>query len=179
MLPPLPPWTGLHPLVVHFPIALLLVAPILVVLSIIWSRPRTELAAAALLLMVIGTIGAIVAVSTGKAAGELADRTLVPSGALEQHEELAETTRNVFALLTSAFAAIVAVPLVRRRAWSQSRYAVIAGVFLLFYAGGALALVNAAHYGGRLVHQYGVRAMVGPTPADAGAPTPSGENDRH
>ncbi len=32
-LPPLPTWDGIHPLVVHFPIALLLVAPLLVLLA--------------------------------------------------------------------------------------------------------------------------------------------------
>lgn len=162
MLPALPPWMGLHPLVVHFPIALLLVAPLFVVLSIIWAKSRTAFASAALLLMVIGTIGAVVAVSTGKAAGEVADRTLVSSAVLEQHAELAETTRNAFALLTVAFASIVAVPLARRRPWPQRAYALTAGVFMLFYAGGALALVNAAHHGGNLVHRYGVHAMVGP-----------------
>ena len=31
--PPIPSWDGLHPLIVHFPIALLLVAPLLVVLG--------------------------------------------------------------------------------------------------------------------------------------------------
>ena len=82
--------------------------------------------------------------------------------------------RNAFVLLTSVFACILAVPLVTRRAWRPSRYALVAGVFLLFYAGGTIALVNAAHYGGRLVHQYGVRAMIGPASSDTGA-----DSDRH
>ncbi len=32
--PPFPSWDGLHPLIVHFPIALLLVAPLFVVLGL-------------------------------------------------------------------------------------------------------------------------------------------------
>ncbi len=37
-LPSLPGWDGLHPLVVHFPIALLLVAPVFVVLGLVLPR---------------------------------------------------------------------------------------------------------------------------------------------
>ena len=49
-------------------------------------------------------------------------------------------------------------------------------VFLVFYAGGAVALVNTAHLGGQLVHRYGVRAMLGPEAVageERGTPGPS------
>ena len=32
-MPPIPSWDGLHPLIIHFPIALLLVAPLLVLVG--------------------------------------------------------------------------------------------------------------------------------------------------
>ena len=32
-MPPIPSWDGLHPLIIHFPIALLLVAPLLVLIG--------------------------------------------------------------------------------------------------------------------------------------------------
>ena len=57
-LPPIPTWEGLHPLVVHFPIALLLVAPWLVLLGALLapSRGRPWLFAA-LTLLALGTAG--------------------------------------------------------------------------------------------------------------------------
>jgi len=33
-------------------------------------------------------------------------------------------------------------------------------LFLLLYAGGAVFLMNVAHQGGRLVHEFGVRASI-------------------
>ena len=162
MLPALPPWTGLHPLVVHFPIALLLVVPLVILLSVLLRRHRDGLGAAALTLMLVGTVAAFVAVSTGEAAGDLAERTPGVAAALERHGELAETTRTIFALLTGMFAVIYVAPLMRRRQWSNGLYAALSLVFLVFYAGGAVTLVNTAHLGGQLVHRYGVRAMLGP-----------------
>jgi uncharacterized membrane protein len=167
MLPALPAWTGLHPLIVHFPIALLLVAPIVVVLSLFMKSHRIGLGASALMLMLLGTVAAFVAVSTGSAAGELAERTAGVAATLERHEQLAETTRTVFALLTGMFAVMYAAPLLRRRQWPNGLYTALTVVFLIFYAGGAMVLVNAAHVGGQLVHQYGVRAMLGPSAMSA------------
>lgn len=181
MLPALPPWTGLHPLVVHFPIALLLVAPLLVLLSAILRRQRVGLGAAALVLMLVGTLAAFVAVSTGNAAGELAERTPGVAATLERHEELAETARTTFALLTGMFIVVYAAPLVRRREWPNGLYVALSLVFLIFYAGGAMVLVNTAHLGGQLVHQYGVRAMLGPdtltSDATPGAPSTTRDHD--
>lgn len=157
----------MHPLVVHFPIALLLVTPLLILCSAMFPTQRTAFGLSALLLMGVGTLGAVVAVATGSAAGELAERSPQVVRALENHEELAESTRMVFVLLTAVFTAIVVAPLVRGRSWPSGVYAVLIGVFLVVYSGGALLLVNTAHQGGRLVHQLGVHAPVAPYPPSA------------
>ena len=165
-LPPIPAWDALHPLVVHFPVALLLVAPILVLLGLVLEPKRGRgLLVAALVLMVLGTIAAWVAVGTGEAAGRLADRTPAVNAILEQHEELAETVRLVFTALTAVFAAVLFVPVALRRQLGRAASTSLLVVFLGFYAVGALLLANTAHNGGRLVHEQGVHALMAPTPA--------------
>lgn len=160
-LPPLPSWDGLHPLIVHFPIALLLVAPLFIALGIILRRSRPFLWAA-LLLMAIGTTATFFAVSTGEAAGKLAERTPQINAVLEHHENLAETTRIVFTVLTVLFAAIVVAPAAFRRLESPTFRVVLPLVFLLCYGEGVVVLVNTAHNGGRLVHELGVQALMSP-----------------
>jgi uncharacterized membrane protein len=177
MLPNLPPASGLHPLIVHFPVALLLIAPFLVVLSIVLKKQRIGLAVSALVLMVLGTAGAFVAVSTGNLAGELAERTPEISATLERHESLAETTRTVFALLTVMFVVMFGAPLVRRREWSNGLYVALSTVFLVLYAAGTVTLVNTAHLGGQLVHRYGVHAVLGPDGAPTATAPASGDRD--
>lgn len=162
--PPLPSWDGLHPLIVHFPIALLLVAPLFVVLGISLRRGRPFLWAA-FLLMAIGTAGTFLAVSTGEAAGKLAERTPQINAVLEHHEELAERTRVGFAVLTAIFAAILVGPRVLRRQPGRGVTVILPLVFLIGYGAGVVLLANTAHNGGRLVHELGVQALVSPSPA--------------
>lgn len=174
-LPPIPAWNGLHPLVVHFPVALLLVAPLLVVAALLVRRLRPGLLVAALLLMALGVVGAFVAVSTGEAAGRLAERTPEVSAVIERHEELAERTRLVFSVLLAALAALVLAPGAARRDVSPRPYVAALLVFLAAYGGAALILVNTAHDGGRLVHELGVRAVL----AAPAQPTVAEETGNH
>ena len=160
MLPPWPGWTGLHPLIIHFPIALLLVAPLFVLLAIIRPRDATRFTVPALVLLALGTLGAFVAVASGEAAAELVTRSDVVAGVLERHSELAETARTIFTVLTLAYAAIVMLPLVWR-ALARPAYAVTANAaFLILLLGGNLLIANVAHQGGMLVHRLGVQAVV-------------------
>ena len=159
--PPVPSWDGLHPLIVHFPIALLLVAPLFVLLGVVLRRGRLFFWAA-LLLMAIGTTATFVAVSTGEAAGKLAERTPQINAVLEHHEELAETTRTVFTVLTLIFAAIVIAPAVTQRLQDRTFRIVLPLAFLVCYGGGLVFLANTAHNGGRLVHELGVQAVMPP-----------------
>jgi len=163
-VPPIPNWTELHPLVIHFPIALLLIAPLFVIAGIVMnpSKGRPFLVAA-LSLMVLGTVGSVVAVLTGEAAAEVAHRTAAMSAALERHQELAETTRDIFGLLSAIFASILFVPRFLRRETTTAAARLLPLAFLLFYAAGTVVLVNTAHNGGRLVHEFGVHAVLAPT----------------
>lgn len=163
MLPPIPAWDAMHPIIVHFPIALLLIAPLLILLGLIFYGQNRTFMISAFVLMALGTIAAVVAVATGSAAGELAERVANVESVLENHEELAETTRNIFLALTVIFGAIVFVPMVLKKDFGRKVTIPLTLAFLLFYAGGAVVLMNAAHEGGRLVHEFGVRAMVAST----------------
>ena len=56
-LPPIPSWTELHPLVIHFPIALLLVAPLFIIIGMIVNPQKGRpFLIAALILMLLGTV---------------------------------------------------------------------------------------------------------------------------
>ncbi|HEX6732749.1 MAG TPA: DUF2231 domain-containing protein [Pyrinomonadaceae bacterium] len=160
MFPPIPSWDAVHPLIVHFPIALLLVAPILIIVGMLLPRQRLGLFIAALGLIAMGTIGTYVAVATGEATAELAKTTPGIAAILEAHEELAETTRLIFTVLTVIFAAILFAPLLFKRKLGPKSSLVLIVAFLLLYSAGSLVLINVAHEGGRLVHEFGVRAMV-------------------
>ncbi len=114
----------------------------------------------AFVLMLIGTIAAFIAVATGEAAGEFAEKMTNAEAVLENHEELAETTRNIFAALTVIFGAFVFVPMLFKKEFGQNIAILIGLAFLLFYGAGTIVLLNAAHEGGRLVHEFGVRAAM-------------------
>jgi uncharacterized membrane protein len=172
--PSISSWNALHALVIHFPIALLLIAPLFVVVGAVISPPKGRaFLLSALILMVLGTASLFLTVETGEAAGQVPGLTPAIEETLKQHQELAETTRVLFSLLTVAFAALLFVP------WSleldRRVNAALLAAFLIFYATGALFLVNTARHGGHLVHEFGVRAPVAargvtttPPPASAG-----------
>ncbi len=158
MLPPIPSWEGLHPIIVHFPIALLLIAPLFVLFGLFLKRSGKVLLIAAFSLMLIGTIAAFVAVSTGEAAEENAENVAAAETVLENHEELGEQTRNIFTGLTIIFALILFVPMVLKKELAQKIMIPVGLIFLLAYGAGTTVLLNTAHEGGRLVHEFGVRA---------------------
>jgi uncharacterized membrane protein len=172
--PAIPSWDALHPLIIHFPIALLLIAPIFIIVGAVLTpaKGRSYLIAAMVLLLV-GTAAIFVAVETGEAAGKLAERARGMEQVLETHESLAERTRAVFSVLSAIFITLLAVPRLLTRADTRLTTTILPLAFLLLYSAGAMLLVNTAHNGGRLVHEFGVRAMVTSAPADANATLPT------
>ena len=165
MLPPWPGWDGLHPLVIHFPVALLLVAPVFLVLSAIVARHATGFSLSALILLALGTAAAFVAVETGEAAAELADRTEAITAAIMRHQALADQTLTIFTVITVAYAVLLVLPRFVKRLASRGAQVTVALVVLVAVMGGAIQVAATAHQGGMLVHKLGVHAMQPPEPA--------------
>jgi uncharacterized membrane protein len=158
-LPLFPGWDGLHPLIIHFPIALLFTAPLFVIFGAVLSPPRGRaFLLSALILMVLGTASIILSVETGEAAGELVRSDPAIKAVIAEHRDLAEATQVLFSVLTLVFGALLFVPhWIRAELGRRVNFALLA-VFLIFYTTGILFLVHTAHHGGLLVHEMGVRS---------------------
>lgn len=173
-LPPLAPWNGMHVLIVHFPIALLTFTPVMIVAAILFRKWGRQFAAAAGFLLIAGTIAAQVAIMSGEAAEHLAKELAIDadpeaSELLEHHSEAAEAVRNIFAMLTVLYWGYLAATGLSKRKPTLAVDISVLAVFVILTGVGALALANAAHMGGELVHSHGILAPLDKQAADASA----------
>ncbi len=162
ILPPMPRWDGLHPIVVHFPIALLLVAPVFVILAMCLKKQAKAMLLSALVMVLLGTATAFLATSTGEAAEDFVPDVTKARQVLGHHEDLAELARNLFAGIALLLAALTVFVWIRDEKLKHWHLVLLCVVMLLLYAYPCVVLLNAAHEGGRLVHEFGTHAPMGP-----------------
>jgi len=165
--------TPLHPLIVHFPIVLVLLGAAVAVAAVVIRRWNLPWIAAVLLSL--GTIGAWVAAETGEDAEDQAGALSTAADTLlEEHEEAAERTEAASA--AAAFLAVVAATLgafaARRNegvpaagpGWlahpmlppglrAVTAVAALTACFFVYQTG---------HAGGKLVYEHGVGVKQGP-----------------
>jgi len=138
----------LHPAVVHFPVVLVVLLP-LVVLAALWAIRRgvaparawgVPVATAALL-----AASAFAALKTGEGQEERVEG-VVPEQALHSHEEAAER----FLALSGVLLVVMTAGLIRGPVGQAARVVATAGAFGLVVAG-----VAVGHSGGELVYRHG------------------------
>ncbi len=159
--PPIPEYEALHPLIVHFPIALLLTVWIPALTGVFLRKHTQHFWFATLLWLALGVTGVMAAVITGESAEHIAVVTTdATKSLLHEHEEAGELTRTLFIL--TFFLSLATFLL--RYVWSVKKPIVVTAAVLtvMVYIVGCLALVNAAHQGGLLVHQHGIHAPLTP-----------------
>jgi uncharacterized membrane protein len=160
LLPPIPGWDALHPIVVHFAIALLFVAPIFVLLAFLPPPRGTCFSIAALVLMALGSACAVAAVSTGEDSARMVDRGGKAEEVILKHQSQSENARTAFIALTGVYAALTAARLLRWKDENRKLWFAVWIAFLVLYAGGLLLLTHAGYSGGRLVHEFGLHALM-------------------
>lgn len=155
----MPSWSHIHPLLVHFPIALLLVAPLLVFLGLLWPSQRAGIHFAALVLLVLGTCGALLAWASGEAAASLAQRTPELRATLARHERSGQLTALSFGGLTLLFTLLWLWPLVRKRKTCGGGMLVLYLLWLAASLLGMASLARTGHLGGHMVHDLGTHPV--------------------
>lgn len=147
----------LHPMIVHFPIALLVVGFLFDAISLFVKKEFFS--TAGFYLLILGTLGVIAAFLTGNYAGDGISEAGSLKQALETHEGAAE-----LALWLMVITAVVRIALVIAKKYEGGfKYAAVF-LFLL----GVLAIARTGYYGGDLVfrHAAGVQFNLG---MDSGA----------
>ena len=135
-----------HPQVVHFVVGLGMVGVALRLISLTGRLAWTGSGATALLL--IAAAASVAAAQTGHEAHEKAERIPGVREAVQEHEELGETTRNWFLVVGALELAALAL---------RKRTGLVRGVLIASGIAGIVAcyfLYEAGEHGGRLVYSF-------------------------
>jgi uncharacterized membrane protein len=140
----------LHPAIVHTPIALIIVGAAFELLGRALDSEWWRKAAFAML--IVGVLGASLAVLSGNEAGEHAERQGVSEQAVDEHEEIA------LLALWLGLGAVVTRAAAGRLGAAR---AAVAGLALLLHLAAAVTVGIAGFRGGRLVFEHGAGVKVG------------------
>ena len=142
-----------HPQIVHGPIALIIVAALFELVGravgLEWWRK------AAFALLILGVLGAGLAVLSGDPAGKAAERQGVSEPPVDLHESMAKLT------LWLGIAAVMARAIAGR---SGPARAAVAGLALILHLAAAVTVGITAHLGGELVYEHGAKVKVNGQP---------------
>jgi uncharacterized membrane protein len=152
-LHPISDMENIHPLFVHFPIALLLTGLLLDGLGFILKK--SGLSIAGWWCFGLGVISAVVTVFTGLQAEETVSLSQEASEVLEMHEH--------FQLYSTA----VLVGLLIWRCFKWRLIPPLASVYFIITILAVGAISYGSHYGGELVYEYGVGTATNPVDMDS------------
>jgi uncharacterized membrane protein len=143
---------ALHPMLVHFPIALLFASVLFDVASV--TLTRDSLREGACWLLGLGLLGGIAGAITGGQAEDVAEKAGVAKALIETHETLAYVTLGIMAIL------FLSRLLLRNCFSTRTRAA-----YLVVEIVGLVAVSATGHTGGNLVYEHGAGVNVAQQPS--------------
>lgn len=151
----------LHPKVVHFPIALLIVYALLELIGAIFKK--NTFTNAAFIILIIGFVGTITAMITGEQAAHLAEEwdeiglmndAIMPYGAIDKHEDWASNTLWFF-LFVVVLRSLFVINFVVKKKY-ENYFNLVRYGFAVLSLVGCFFIYKTGEHGGELVYKHGV-----------------------
>jgi uncharacterized membrane protein len=145
---------ALHPKIVHFPLAFLLIYVLLEIIGVLSGKVFFQ--KCAYLFLFIGVISAVAAVITGNQAADIAERlkvkvTSIPSDLISEHEDFATASLWYFTALL----------ILRTFFVIKKKYkGIIQYVFIILTLIGGYLIYQTGDRGGKLVFNHGVGTVL-------------------
>jgi uncharacterized membrane protein len=141
--------THLHAIVIHFPIALLIIGFLSELVSIFLKKPF--FGKMAFYLLILGTLGVVVSYLSGDAAGDGMEEGSLGT-AIELHEQAA--TFALWLTIATAIAYLAIFALKYDKKWLKM-------VSVLLFAAAVTAIGRTGYLGGQLVYKHGAGVELG------------------
>jgi len=143
----LPEWApGIHPLIIHFPIALLVMAVFASLMDVLLSKEW--ISTSKIWLYIFGTLSALVAVLSGREAADSASPPFNAEMSLSNHSDMGHYTLYFF----TAFTILQLISIKLGKADNK----ILKILFLLVAGVGFYLLLQAGDMGAKLVYKYGI-----------------------
>ncbi len=157
----------LHPMVVHFPVALLLVSAVFEIVYLINKDPFYR--RAGFYLFVLGALGVAAAVITGNLAEEAVESEAIERF-LEAHEEAGQLTL-IIVIITFIVRLVLQI--------MDKYHGIYQWVFLALFAISLVAMVRTAYLGGELVYTHGAGVQLQAAGAETGGAVGTFQQEEH
>lgn len=158
----------LHPLIVHFPIALLVTATVIEIVNLFLKKDY--LGKASTILFVVGVVTGVASYMSGEPAEEFAEQKW--GEGIESTVELHETMAAVSLVI---FGIIAALKLFGRKLKMNAK--LIVGLVVLLGIAGSSTLAYTGHLGGKMVYESDQISSTNNAELPAGENNEAGEED--
>jgi uncharacterized membrane protein len=138
----------LHPAIVHFPVALAFIVPLMIVLAMILLRRGSTISAAWFPVLALATMmffGTLIAKNTGEEEEDAVEE-VVSRSVIHDHEETAE----LFTILAGILLALSVAAFLPAKWGKMARYGTLAMSIAV-----SVAAYRTGHSGGELVYEHG------------------------
>ncbi len=143
--------SNLHPMIVHFPVALIIIGFIFDIAGI--TAKKEFFHKAGFYLLLLGTAGVIAAYFSGEAAEEFVNETGALETTLELHEEAALFTLWIVTAASLIRAGYVLI---------KKQLPVLKWISIVLFAVGAAFVARTGYYGGELVYTHAAGVQLNP-----------------